>query len=296
MQETYNNLSLSLLYTGFKRVESWWNFKDVISPFYRLYYIKQGNGTVYMNQTSYQLEAGQLFLIPKFTFHSYECDGFMDHYYICFFDDTPGEKGISNPLNLNLHTQATPLDLALIERYMELNRGRTLPASDPKHYDNDRIIYQKSKRTALSRFSSSIESNGILLQLFSRFITEASLLSQTANNPYEKLDIVIHHINKNLDKRITVSDLADMMCITSDHFSKIFKKVVGMPPCEYLQMKRIERAQTLLLTTQQTILQIADKVGINNLSQFSRLFSKLTHCSPREYRAQQKQNEAGLIV
>lgn len=81
--------------------------------------------------------------------------------------------------------------------------------------------------------------------------------------------MAIQYINKHLDKRISVSVLADLMCITPDHFSKVFKRIIGMPPCEYIQMKRIERAQTLLLTSHMSIIEIAEKVGITNLSQFS---------------------------
>ena len=116
---------------------------------------------------------------------------------------------------------------------------------------------------------------------------EECLLLPEANSLYEKLDVAIQHINKHLDRRISVSTLADLMCITPDHFSKVFKRIVGMPPCEYIQMKRIERAQTLLLTSHMSIIEIAEKVGISNLSQFSRLFSKMVRCSPREYRLKQ---------
>lgn len=287
MLESHYNLSLSLLYAGFKRVETWWNFQDVISPFYRLYYIKEGEGTVYMNQTSYKLSANQLFLIPKFAFHSYACNDFMDHYYICFFDDMAGKNGIQNPLCMNFQAEASPWDLSLIERYMQLNPGKGLSTPDPKQYDNDRILYEKQSTTNSSRLAANIESDGILLQLFSRFMTDACIQNPMTNNLYEKMDQVIHYINKNLDKRIAVTELANRMCVTPDHCSRIFKKVMGLPPCEYIQMKRIERAQTLLLTTQLPIVQIAERVGIHSLSQFSRLFSKLTQCSPREYRIMQ---------
>lgn len=57
-----------------------------------------------------------------------------------------------------------------------------------------------------------------------------------------------------------------------------------MPPCEYIQMKRIERAQALLLTTHASITEIAESVGIGNLSQFSRLFTKIALCPPKVYR------------
>lgn len=281
------DLSLSLLYADCSRVGSWWNYKDVISPFYRLYLVTEGRGVVYVNRKRYELLPGQLFLIPKFAFHSYECDDFMEHCYICFFDEAKGGRGISNPLKMNLQLTATSIDLALMERFLALNPDKSLPASDPKHYDNDRNIYAQGGEMAASLFPTAVESSGILLQLFSRFITEECLLVPEVNCSYEKLDVATQYINKHLDQRIFVADLASLMCISPDHFSKVFKRIIGMPPCEYIQMKRIERAQTLLLTSRLSIVEVAEQVGISNLPQFSRLFSKLVHCSPREYRTMQ---------
>lgn len=37
---THNPYSLSMVYAGYKRVGTWWNYKNVISPFYRLYYVE----------------------------------------------------------------------------------------------------------------------------------------------------------------------------------------------------------------------------------------------------------------
>lgn len=279
------DLSLPLLYADYSRVETWWNYQDVISPFFRLYLITKGRAKVYINQKGYELLPGQLFLIPKFTFHSYECNDFMEHYYICFFDETKGGKGICNPAKMNLQVEATPMDYALMERFLALNPCKSLPASDPKHYDNNRNMYNKEESVSASVFSNQVESSGILLQLFSRFITKESLLLPATNNSYEKLDVAIQYINSHLDSHLSVAVLADLVCITPDHFSKIFRRIIGMPPSEYIQMKRIEQAQTLLLTSHMPIIEIAEKVGISNLSQFSRLFSKLVHCSPREYRS-----------
>lgn len=281
------NLSLPLLYADYSSVGTWWNYQDVISPFYRLYLITKGKGKVFINRKGYELLPGQLFLIPKFAFHSYECEDFMEHYYICFFDETTGGKGISNPAKMNLQLEATSTDYTLMKRFLALNPHKSLPAFDPKQYDNDRNIYTKDEEISVSSFSNQVESSGILLQLFSRFITEDCLLVPEANSLYEKLDRVTQYINKHLDRRITVTALANLMCLTPDHFSKVFKRIIGMPPCEYIQMKRIERAQTLLLTSHMSIIEVAEKVGIDSLSQFSRLFSKRVYCSPREYRVRQ---------
>lgn len=281
------DLSLPLLYVDYIRVETWWNYQNVISPFYRLYLINKGKGAVYVNHRRYELLPGQLFLIPKFAFHSYECEDFMEHYYICFFDETSGGRSITNPMKMNLQIEATSIDYLLMERFLTLNPYKSLPTVDPQYYDNDKNIYKQQNNGSSSTFSTLVESNGILLQLFSRFITEESLMSSKTNSLYGKLDEITQYINKHLDRRITVAALADMMCVTSDHFSKIFKRIMGIPPCEYIQMKRIERAQMLLLSSHMSIAEIAEKVGIGNLSQFSRFFSKVVCCSPKEYREKQ---------
>lgn len=280
-------LSLSMIYAGFKRVGTWWNYKNIISPFYRLYYIKNGRGRVYINNISYELTSDTLFLIPKFAFHSYECDDYMDHYYICFFDDQMGNIGILNPMQMDLKVMAHSIDLELIKRYIEINPNKSLSISDPRHYDNNRTIYEFQEKKSVSSTAQLIESNGILLQLFSRFITEESVQKIAANSSYERLESAVQYVNGNLDKYISVLELAELVCLTPDHFSKVFKKVMGMTPCEYIQMKRIERAQALLLTSHMSIMQIAESVGINNPAQFTKLFTKIAQCSPRVYRAKQ---------
>ena len=69
--------SLQIIFAGSKRVGTWWNYRNVISPFYRLYHIDGGEGSVMMHGRVYPLTPGKLFLIPKFTLHSYRCSGYM---------------------------------------------------------------------------------------------------------------------------------------------------------------------------------------------------------------------------
>ena len=109
-------------------------------------------------------------------------------------------------------------------------------------------------------------------------------ITEESRNQYERLNLALNYIDNNLQQSILVSDLAELMCISADHFSRIFRRVIGMGPSQYIQTKRIERAQTLLLTSRLSIKEIAETVGIPNLSQFSKLFSKQTNHSPREYR------------
>lgn len=278
------HFSLRLLYTGFYRVGTWWNYQNVVSPFFRLFLVTKGQATVYMNKRKYTIEQGDFFLIPAFVSHSYECVNFMEHYYVCFFHESVGYSDLSDYLSPEARILAKEVDYTLVERLVVLNADKKLPAVDPRKYDNNRDIHMKNDESLRFGFATEIESNGILLQLFSRFITDIGYSQPVKTHSHEKFDYIINYIHNNLHQRILVSDLAAIMCNTPDHFSKTFKKIIGISPCEYLQLKRIERAQTYLLTSPLMIKEIAEMVGIPNLSQFSYLFSSSVHCSPRKYR------------
>lgn len=279
-----NSLSLQMIYTGYHRAGKEWCYTNVISPFSRLYLIDEGEAAVYMNKKKYILSEGELFIIPKFTFHNYECKEFMNHYYICFFDELIGGGSLFDSTIIRFQPEASPLDRLLFDRYLELNPNCSIWNANPKSYDNKDNLYTVNQSKTDYKLTTEIESNGILLQLFSRFLTEECIYEAKSRNQHERLTLVLNYIDNHLQQQILLNQLAELMCISTDHFSRIFRRVIGMGPSQYIQIKRVERAQTLLLTSQLSIKEIAETVGIPNLSQFSKLFSKETKHSPREYR------------
>lgn len=281
--ETTNSITLSMIFAGSIRVGEWWKYKNVISPFYRLYYIENGNGSVWINNDKYDLEAGDLFLTPKFAVHSYECENSMDVLYICFFDDLITGIGIPNPGLLLLKTKASELEKTLFRRYIFLNPGKSLRTYDPRYYNN-REIYEKHNRRPSNIQVRDMESTGILLQLFARFVTRECLHTSSDFHIRSKYEWIVRHIINNLDKKITIAALADMIALTPDHFTRQFKKVMGVSPNEYIQFKRIEYAQSILHASDLSIVEVGEAVGIPNPAQFARLFAKVVHCSPSAYR------------
>ena len=83
---------------------------------------------------------------------------------------------------------------------------------------------------------------------------------------------------------LSVDLLAKLNLLNPDYFSRIFKEQMGIRPLEYIQSKRIERAQLLLTTTNHSMQEVADMVGLPNISYFSRLFTRLTKKTPAAYR------------
>lgn len=277
-----NALSLHMIYAGYYNAGREWCYKNVISPFTRLYLIDKGHACVYMNRRKYELNAGDMFMIPKFTFHIYECDGQMSHYYICFFDQLIGGHNIFEYAEMNYKFEATMFDRCLMKRYLELNPDCHIVNPDPKSYDNKPELFKISREKKNANIKNDIECNGILLQLFSRFIAEGHT-RPSKNNQSRRMTKVFNYINNNLGRNIKVADLAEIMCVSQDHFTRMFKLINGINPNQFVQLKRVERAQTLMISTDMSIKEIAEEIGIPNLSQFSKLFQKQMGMSPRDY-------------
>ncbi|MEC2175863.1 helix-turn-helix domain-containing protein, partial [Bacillus amyloliquefaciens] len=82
----------------------------------------------------------------------------------------------------------------------------------------------------------------------------------------------------------TLSVLADMCHGSPYHLQRTFKKIRGLSPIEYIQIKRLTKAEHLLLYTDKTVMEIALTVGIPNTAHFATLFKKRTGSSPTAYR------------
>lgn len=277
------NINYSLLFNSYDQVGPWWNYTNIISPFNRLYLITEGEAQVYMNNTTYHLTPGKLFLIPKFTFHSYRCEVSMNNYYLCFFDEIAFGESLYDSFEVDCLVEALPGDSFLFERLNQLHPEGRISNPDPAIYDNSKSLYTFSKNRMQLSLPELMEIQGIIYQLVSRFISSNSSTVITSKKRFSKLTSYIH---QHLEAKISLNDLAEVACLSPDYLSKQFLQLMGVRPMEYVNRIRMERAQMLLLTTEFPINQIAEQVGIFSNSYFSTLFKKHTLCTPDEYRKQ----------
>ncbi len=279
-----HNFSTQLLYTDYCRAGREWQYSNIVSPFTRIYLVTDGSGAIYINQIKYTLAAGDLFIIPKFTNHSYECDDFIKHYYLCFFDEMIGQRSIFDIIELKYKVEATKMDYYLFERIVNINKSMGVPHHDPKMYNNLKESPQFHTFQSIMDILNNTESSGIIMQVLSRFFNGCKVKSASEmEGGYYKLTALINHINNNLSTPLKTQDLADFMFLSPDHFTRVFRRIMGISAKAYVQQKRVERAQALLITARFSIQEVATIVGIPNISQFSSLFKKITNNSPRQY-------------
>lgn len=90
--------------------------------------------------------------------------------------------------------------------------------------------------------------------------------------------------DKSMKEKITLTDIANAANISKSEALRSFHLALSTTPINYLIDYRLERAQKLLLTTDDTVTQIALTVGMDNISYFVRAFRKKYGTTPKKFR------------
>jgi AraC-like DNA-binding protein len=91
-------------------------------------------------------------------------------------------------------------------------------------------------------------------------------------------------IDAHLQGDLSLSDLARECRVSAGHFGRAFRQAVGVPPHQWLTMRRIERAKRLLMEGDLHLAQIALHCGFVDQSHLTRAFKRCEGCSPGKWR------------
>ena len=258
-----------------------WNWKNVNSPFTRLYYVTEGSAQIELPDGIYTLSPKHMYFIPAFTIHTNICKSNFVHYYLHIYEDHYSNNDWLDHWKFPVEIEATDLDLALFKRLCEINPHMTLQKSDPTTYDNNPTLMQNLIKNRQRAFYDKVESRGIVFQLLSRFFKQGQSKIEMEDNRIAK---TVLYIRKHLNEAIELEKLAEISCLSKDHFIRLFKKELGTTPLQYINQKKIEKAQLLLITEELAVKEIAFQLAFDDYSYFNRLFKKTTGVTPQEYR------------
>lgn len=102
------------------------------------------------------------------------------------------------------------------------------------------------------------------------------------------IEDVVNYIEFNLNEELSLNRVAIKFSINASYLSSKFKKEIGESFTSYVNSKRIQKSQYLLLSTKLSVQEIAELVGILDENYFSRIFKKYANITPQKYRNQQK--------
>ncbi|MDD2589135.1 MAG: AraC family transcriptional regulator [Fermentimonas sp.] len=275
-------MQLILLNIGYAIHNADWNYKNVRSPFARIYLVKEGSARLHLPGNRIQdLRPNHLYMIPPFTMHSCECTNHFTLYYIHIYDNQKSDYSILEDLMYPVEIKAKNIDELLVERLFTINPDSALNHNDPKKYDNTTNLIKTINNQINSATHDLLETNGILFQLLSHFMVYSKDKYDIVDN---RILRVVKYIRNNIHKDISIEELKDMCCLSKDHFIRLFKNDLQETPTQYIIQRKIERAQLMLITSDLLIKDIAYELSFENVSYFNRLFKKATGLTPSDYR------------
>src|SRR5438093_1334444 len=124
--------------------------------------------------------------------------------------------------------------------------------------------------------------------LFARYRDVTRVVSRRIHvlwNDTTRTEIFIHQYS---DDELSLTKVAKFAHISANHLSEKFKEVAGINFVDYVARIRVGKARHLLQTSNLRISEIAFAVGFQSLSQFNRVFKKLTRRSPTQSRTAHK--------
>ncbi|MEH6593244.1 MAG: AraC family transcriptional regulator [Halioglobus sp.] len=143
--------------------------------------------------------------------------------------------------------------------------------------------------SGLSRLTTFVHLLDLLSQATEvEALTSEVYVTDTTDFHGGRMGKVMDYVKTNLAEEITQSDVADLVAMTPQGFSRFFRATTGRTFVSFVNVMRIMEACRLLVNTDQDIIDIAFECGYANLSNFNRRFSELKKTTPRDYRQQQK--------
>jgi AraC family transcriptional regulator len=102
--------------------------------------------------------------------------------------------------------------------------------------------------------------------------------------PQRKLRAVVEYIEGHLDACLTLEQLAATAHLSVYHFARQFKVATGLPPHQYVILRRVERAKLLLQGGDLSLAEVAAGTGFTDQSKFCHTFKRVVGVSPRQFR------------
>lgn len=140
-------------------------------------------------------------------------------------------------------------------------------------------------QVASEPLAANVLASGIIDEIYFRLLTGEHgdalrvLLNQYGN--VQPMSKVVTYIHDNLDKTIQVNELAEIANMSKTTFFNAFKRLMHVPPNQYIKSTKLQKAQ-ILLTQGMAATQASYQVGYNSFSQFSREYKRFFGVTPSQ--------------
>jgi AraC-like DNA-binding protein len=268
-----NKLTYSLLLAGYKTCPPEWRRQGIQPKHHSLWFVTKGKGEVILNGKKHKLCPGKLVVFTpemvcdKKTSRNHPLEFYFVRFsYAMAFEEKETwyfkQSGdVSFPLHGVYTINNSSAVVVLLEQLNALSKRRGASVSFQQ-----RVLFQELLLTIIQDFRS-----------------------QTITGDSKKaIEGTIEYMVDHYNHPITLSDLANIAGLSTSHYSRLFKKYIGLSPIDYLTHLRIDRAKELLVLSDVRIKEVSQNVGYVDELYFSRIFKRIVGVSPSQFCDDQK--------
>lgn len=248
-----------------KETANWSTFR--CNPFAALWYVHKGEFILHIDGETHSIAPGTMILIP------------------------PG-----CPFQASIKKEHDIVRILLIRfdifaanqlNWFHLYRLPLIPKFDHKQFHAKfflRMIFDFRRHSGLHMLRCTSMFNLLFCSLLERNFREITQAPEAYSSKYFKVAGIVQWMGNRLNRPLTRQDIAREIHLTPDHMNALFKSVMGVPPLQYLNQMRVDKAKMLLLETDMPVSDIGRAVGIEDALYFSRMFKKHAGISPSQFR------------
>jgi AraC-like DNA-binding protein len=232
-------------------------------------YVHSGKGSFYIDGICYEALAGDLFFCPEGTANIIVADC-MDPFVLSgidfiFFDESTGNRF---EVSSNQKKEFTEM----------LSPKINLLANTGHEYLIREMID--------SYKDSTITSKAYCDSLLKSFLLNVLYFKESSGAKKTDVNMILKFIAENIDKKVTISEMAKIFCYHQCTINRLVTKATGMSVKEFQIELRMKRAKNFLLYSGKTVSEIAIECGYSNVFFFSRQFKQKTSSLPTDFRRQ----------
>ena len=267
-----DTIDLALDFYGYEDCPKNYEFGPSVRDNFVLHYITKGKGVFRFNNKEINLEAGDLFLLPKnkVTYYKADEEEPWSYYWIGISGTKVSDFMRFSSQHEKGFLKKTELYSEKIGQFMERLVHKAEAAKLSPHYQ----LHLLSQIYELLYLIGEVAPN-----------VQKSYLSPTYQLYLTCKHVIETHYNK---EHLSIQEIADDLNVHRSYLTTVFKEFHQISPKEFLHSVRMQRAQQLLTNTDESIKIVAYSVGFSDPLYFSKAFKAYSHLTPSQYRSKHK--------
>lgn len=256
--EAFDAMHPSLEYFCYRNADQSWSITPTVIDFHDVSYVVDGGAWYRVGRETVTVGRGDLLYVPPGTHReaALTSEGRFEVCAMNFALHTPAQQPISRlPFDT---VQQIGVHPELISLYKSLSATW--------------LLQEPGFRLMVRAYVELILSKLLDLAVYKNPVSVADL----------RVRQVIEHITARYDQPVTLKDLADLVHLSPSYLSALFHKSMGMKLSRYINMIRVNHAETLLLNNMCNVTEASEACGFCDVYYFSRVFSEMKGYTPRE--------------